>query len=169
MNATRLMHILFLILLPTVEARRQDENAAQGKKTRAMVRLLPGYKFQIVPGFEGNAAGTLWKEGGPKIEFTLGCCFDDATQSTRREDVLWKEEQVVNGRTFICAYTKSRELLMSFPKQFGYFRAKVQSQRDLSEVLLMVLTFDLEHGYPVDPRMIVPVPENPKSAKNPAN
>jgi len=169
MNATRLMLVLFLILLPSVQASGQDENTAQGKKTLAMVRLLPGYKFQIVPGFEGNAGGRIWKEGGPKIEFSIGCCFDDATQSTGRDDVLWKEEQVVNGQTFICAYTKSRELLMSFPKQFGHFRAKVQSQKDLSEVLLMVLTFDVEHGYPVDPAMIVPVRKNPQSAKKPAN
>jgi hypothetical protein len=48
MNATGLLLVVFLILLPTVQAHGQDVNATQGKKTLAMVCLLPGYEFQTV-------------------------------------------------------------------------------------------------------------------------
>jgi hypothetical protein len=169
MNGTRLILVLFLISLPTVHARGQDDNATQVKNTLAMVRLLPGYKFQFAPGIEGGGGGTIWKEKGPKIEFRIDVYLDVAAWTPRVEDVLWKEEQVVNGQTLICMYTKRQELFMSFPEKAAYFRAKVQNQEILSEVLLMVVTFDIEHGYPVDPAMVVPVPKNPKSIKNPAN
>jgi hypothetical protein len=37
---------------------------------------------------------------------------------------------------------------MSFPKSVAHFAAKVLSEKDLVEVLLMFSTFDAQHGRP---------------------
>jgi hypothetical protein len=159
MKKAGLALLLLLIASPRSEVRGQDEGTPQAKKTISAVRLLPGYKILSVSGIEGGLGGRIWREGGPNIEFiVLDMYSEDPARTAKREDVLWREEQVLNGYPFTCVYTKSKELVMSFPTKFSSFRAKVQSPKDLTEVLLMVTTFDAEHGYSVDPTMAVPVP-----------
>jgi hypothetical protein len=159
MNKAGLALLLLLIASPVLEVRGQNEGTVQAKKTLFPLRLLPGYKIQSVSGIEGGLGGRIWREGGPDIQFVvLDVYSEDPLRTVKREDILWREEQVLNGNPLACVYTKSKELVMSFPAKASFFRAKVQSPRDLTEVLLMVSTFDVEHGYPVDPAMIVPVP-----------
>jgi hypothetical protein len=159
MKRAGLVFLLLLIASPVLEVRGQSGGTSQTKETMSAVRLLPGYKIQSVPGIEGGLGGTIWKESGPKIEFVLfGMYFENPVRAAKPEDVLWKEEQVLNGYPSACVYTKSKELIVSFPTKFSFFRAKVESPKDLTEVLLMVTTFDVEHGYSVDPAMVVPVP-----------
>lgn len=159
MKKAGLAFLLLLIASPVLEVRGQDKGTSQAKKAISAVRLLPAYKIQSVAGIEGGSGGSIWKEGGPKIEFVLGGMFsEDPVRTVKPEDVLWREEQVLNGYPSACVYTKSKELLVSFPAQFSFFRAKVENPKDLTEVLLMVTTFDVEHGYSVNPAMVVPVP-----------
>jgi hypothetical protein len=159
MNKAGLALLLLLIASPVLNVRGQNEGTVQAKKTVSPVRLLPGYKIQSVSGIEGGLGGRIWREGGPDIQFEVEDVYsEDPLRTVEREDILWREAQILNGNPFVCVYTKSKELVMSFPAKAGFFSAKVQSPRDLTEVLLMVSTFGVGHGYPVDPAMVVPVP-----------
>ena len=158
-----LAFLLLLIASPESEVRGQNEGTRQAKKTLFPLRLLPGYKIQSVSGIEGGLGGRIWRESGPDIQFVvLNVYSEDPLRAVERADVLWREEQILNGNPFACVYTKSKELVMSCPAKASFFRAKIQSPRDLTEMLLMVSTFDVEHGYPVDPAMVVPVPLDDK-------
>jgi hypothetical protein len=126
MKKAGLALLLLLIASPVLEVRGQDEGTSQAKKTISAVRLLPGYRIQSVSGIEGGVGGRIWREGGPKIEFVvLDMYSEDSARTAKREDVLWREEQVLNGNPFACVYTKSKELVMSFPTKSSFFRAKV--------------------------------------------
>jgi hypothetical protein len=123
---------------------------------RFPLRLLPGYKLQAGAGYDNGPSGKIRKENGPAIEFHMGPYFSEATESIKKEEILWREEQVVNGQSFTCVYTKSEDLVISHqPLPVANFQAKIHSQQEMAEMLLMVLAFEPK-GYPVAPNAIVP-------------
>jgi hypothetical protein len=148
------------LLAPTIAASAFAHQNAPSKETKlsSPVLLLPRYKIEIVSGFEGGYGGRILKDGGLVIEFGQGQYDGIAADSVDYRQLLWRTEQSVNGKRVICVYTKSNELVITFPPSSSWpanFRAKIRSQQDLAEMLLMVLTFDPRHGYPVDPSVVV--------------
>jgi hypothetical protein len=72
----------------------------------------------------------------------------------------------VGENNFVCVYTRSDELVVRVSGRYiANFHAKIQSQKDLAEVLLTILTLDPGHGYPTDPSVIINEP--PKKAEHP--
>jgi hypothetical protein len=91
----------------------------------------------------------------------LCCDFGNAAESIDKSQVLWREEQTINGQRVVCVYTKSKELIVSFPKLVANFRAKIRNQNELAAMLLIVLTYEPHQGYAADPGAIVPPPQKP--------
>jgi hypothetical protein len=150
-----------LLILTLGPARAQDQGSTppiSGQRT--FVVLPAGYKIQVIPGID-SAGGKIWKDGGLTIEVELCCGFGNATESTDKNQVLWRQEQSFNGQLVVCVYTKSKELIVSFPKLTTNFRAKIHNQKELAEMLLIVLTFEPHQGYATDPGAIVPNPPSP--------
>jgi len=109
------------------------------------MKLLPGYRHTKDPG-DVQLTGNIWKERGLDIYYDIG--GGGSTTATRKAKALWYKEQVVNGRVVQLALavfpSKSRELFVSVPEgsdRFANFHAKVQSEEDVAEMLLMVLTY----------------------------
>ena len=108
---TRILIFLPNLLLPVLMislagqfADSQGHGTHQLASSRSPVRLLPGYKLQIVPGPEG-AGGKIWKEGGPVIDFNLPqCCAGVATDSVEKGAVTWRIEQIVEKQRVIILY-----------------------------------------------------------------
>jgi len=133
------------------------------KDNHVPVRLLPGYKITGYAGFEGDIHGKIWKDGGPTIEYSLVDLYAGDTAGTIPKDQqLWREEQTVGPNHFVCVYTRSNELVVTFSQRaIANFRAKIRDHKDLAEVLLIVLTLDVQNGYELDPSMIID-PQKPK-------
>jgi hypothetical protein len=151
---------ILLLFLPLQSFGLAQNGMELKQKSEALspVQLLPGYKLQIVPGVEGSG-GTIWKRGGPTIGFNLPqCCFGNIADSIESTSVLWRQEQIINGQKVICVFTKSHELVITFPKSLSNFQANVRNQQELAEILLMVLTYDPYKGYQVDPSAVEPTP-----------
>jgi hypothetical protein len=129
-------------------------------------RLLAGYKIKSFSGFEGGASGTIWKENGPNIQFGLGRLDASEADSIPAEQVLWREEQEIGEKHFTLVYTRSGELVTTADGKvpLANFHTKIRNQQDLTEVLLMFLTYEPVHGYPVDPSLII---SEPQKTKNP--
>ena len=126
------------------------------KDNRIPFRLLPGYKITGYAGWEGDAHGKIWRDNGPTIEYGIDIYGGNAVDSIPKEQQLWREEQWVGVNHFVCVYTRSDELVVTVSERaIANFRAKIQSQKDLTEVLLTILTLEPEHGYAVDPSMII--------------
>ena len=141
-----------IVVIPT--ARGVDPQKEEWK-TRSPIQLLPEYKFQVGSTIEGGRHGKIWRQGGPSIAFDIDMYTPSAVDSVEKSQIAWREEQSRNPGRVICIYTKSQDLLITFVTPMpANFRSKIRSQRDLAEVLLMVLTFEPINGYPVDPSTI---------------
>jgi hypothetical protein len=119
--------------------------AQQTDPTPGEIKLLPGYNHKTGQGLDSRV-GRIWKEDGLKIEYDIGeLAGDYATCKscgwTKGE--VWRKQQVINGAPVICVFTKQRRLVISFPKAHANFYATVATDDQLSDMLLMVLTY---HG-----------------------
>jgi hypothetical protein len=131
-----------------------QDTAPGPQAPRSSVRLLPDYKFMVLPGIDAGGV-KIFKKLGPAILESFGLHVVNEADSIDKNQVLWRTEQTVNGKAVVCVFTKSQELVVTFPQGVTNFRAKIRNKQDLAEMLLMVLTFEPEHGYPVDPSAIV--------------
>jgi hypothetical protein len=131
------------------------------KNPRTPFNLLPGYKIKSVNGFEGGSGGTIWREGGPSINFVEGDFYSQReVDSVPQDQVVWRRDEKIGDREFISIYTRSDELVMSLGGHHhpaADFRAKIRNQLELAEVLLMFVSYDPFHGYKADPSAIVKV------------
>jgi hypothetical protein len=128
----------------------QSRDEAKGGIKASPVRLLSGYEARLGAAID-TWGGTISKEGGVKIAVSMGCTLGSVADSVGRKDVIWREEQVVNGMQTVYVYTKWHELIVTFPRQCANFQGKIRNQQDLAEMLITVLTFDPTHGYPIEP------------------
>jgi hypothetical protein len=156
---TKLWRYVFVpaLLFASLTSSAQNQVRARDEVKASPVQLLPGYRIQIVRGIE-SVGGTISKDPGTRIEFTIGGYFGVAADLVDRKDVAWREEQVINGQRVICVYTKSNDFVISIPKLITNFRSHIRTKQDLGEMLLMVLTFEPSHGYPVEPGAVVVTP-----------
>ncbi|HUQ32208.1 MAG TPA: hypothetical protein VM095_08805 [Pyrinomonadaceae bacterium] len=104
------------------------------------IKLLPGYQHKTLQGFD-TWVGKIWKEGGLEIKYDIGFLAGDYADPKHRENFLWYKEQLIEGRRVHCALYKSNSLVVSFPDSSANFTAKVNSQEDIAEMLLMILTY----------------------------
>src|SRR5712672_3296483 len=110
--------LIAVVLLTSAlgSVRAQDRDSSQPiSGQRSPVVLPAGYKIQVIPGID-SAGGKIWKDGGLTIEMELCCGFGNAAESIDKSQVLWRQEQTFNGQPVVCVYTKSKELIVSFPK-----------------------------------------------------
>jgi hypothetical protein len=163
MKYARLVATLVLIGLCPTRGTTQDPDKAraaalQFRKTHCPLRILPGYKYQVVQGVE-DTGFEIWKEGGARIldvtNFNDAMTQHDPITDIKQQDILWRQEQSINNYRFLCVRTKSNELRMSFPEKQVHYLAIIHNEKDLADVLLMVMTEDFQHLYPVDPAILV--------------
>jgi hypothetical protein len=154
-SARMLILVLFIIVCYGVSTQIHAQEARHSD-TRVPLRLLPGYKFKSGPVLEGGSFGAISKVDGPTIDFEVNPYATVAVDSIPKNQLLWREEQFVGKNHFVCVYTRADEIVITVPGPYlANFRAKIHSQKDLADVLLMVLTFDPTNGYPIDPSAIV--------------
>ncbi len=146
---------VLLFLSSTTTAQNQDKGKAEVKLSP--VQLLAGYTLRVTPGID-TWAGAISKDGGMKIGIYQGLHVGIEAESVDKKDVAWREEQIVNGQQVICVYTKSSDLIVSFPRLIVNFQGHIRNRQDLADMLLMVLTYDTTHGYPVPPGTVAITP-----------
>lgn len=140
--------MLFLAVFSTGIA--QNQGRKPGEATTFPVRLLPGYRVGVASDIDSWGA-KIWKDGGVTIQLYAGRHIGIDADSIDEKDVDWRAEQVLNTQRVICVYTKSNDLIVSIPRLAVNFRGHIQNPHELSEMLLMVLTYEPNHGYPFEP------------------
>jgi len=121
-------------------------------RKECQVKLLVGYKQREGRSLD-STTGHIWKEGGLRISYDIGpmagvytnkCEWCDWTKGE-----IWRKTQTINGQESVFVFTKSRQLVVSFPKSYANFYAAIRDESELTDMLLMLATF--ERGY-VDDR-----------------
>jgi|SRR5215475_14792342 len=144
MIRTRLCASLLLLLiaaLTQVHAQELDRSNS-AIPPRSPIVLLPKYKLEISKGVDTTGMA-IWREGGFSIRYVQGMYIESDTDIIRRtkDEILWTQEQLVNKQKLVLTCTKSHGLFASFPALHASFSAKIHSQQDIADMLLMVVTF----------------------------
>ena len=127
------------------------------------IKLLDGYKYKRSHTFD-TINGIIYKDGGLRIEFESGISEGYAVDPKEQKNYLWFRQQEINGHKVFLALTQTgvgtrwepekprgpkprRILMVTFPGKFGpmnaaNFYAEVLDDKEIGDMLLMVLTFD---------------------------
>jgi hypothetical protein len=104
------------------------------------IKLLPGYKHETQRGID-TSVGKVWKENGLTIYYDIGWLAGNYAKSMEKVNILWYKEQVVGGRSVQFALTKDRMLYVTFAEVSANFYGRVQSEEDITDMLLMIFTY----------------------------
>jgi len=125
------------------------------------IKLLDGYKYKRSHTFD-TINGAIYKDGGLRIEFESGINEGYAADPKEQRTYVWFREQEINGHKVFLALTRpgvgtrwrpeksrgsDRILMVTFPGKLGpmqaaNFYAEVMDEKEVADMLLMVLTFD---------------------------
>jgi len=110
------------------------------------IRLLPGYTHQLKQGFDSEV-GTISKAGGVTIQYDIGELAGNYAECDPKlcgwtKGEVWRKKQTIKGQAVVLVYTQEKTLIVSFPESRANFYATVDSSEQLTEMLLMVLTYD---------------------------
>lgn len=134
---------IVLIIVVVSNCRASGKGALAGEQNGWPVQLLPGFKWTFIRGID-SGGGMISNKDGLNIEVEFCCGFANEAEEVSKKLVLWREEQTVNGERVLVVFTKSRELIASFPigtARATNFRAKIHNQKEMAETLLMVMTY----------------------------
>jgi len=125
--------------------------SAQDKKTRNLpklspppggIKLLDGYVHIKEQGID-TWFGRIKKEGGLNITYDIGRLAGEyVILCLRDRTCAWYKEQQLKGGLVKIALTKDGRIIATFPKTTANFIAEVESQEDIADFLIMILTYD---------------------------
>jgi hypothetical protein len=128
-------------------------------KTPGAIVLLSGYKHQKLQGND-SLPGRIWKDNGLEIEYDIGGLTGNFAEQvlspTSPRKPAWSKEQIIRGMRVVTVLTTDRRLIVTFsalPTGLGKgrpggwdqpanFTAKVNSDEDIADMLLMIMTYD---------------------------
>ena len=92
-----------------------------------------------------SVVGSIARKGGLVIEYDIGRLagvYTDCKDCGWTNGELWRRNQVIRGHEVKIVFTKSKRLVISFPDAHANFYATIRSNADLTDALLMVLTYN---------------------------
>ena len=115
------------------------------------MRLLDGFEHQALEGIDSKV-GVIQKKKGLKINYEIGTLpkagmprmggqFTDKAKALPEVDLTWYREQTINGQAVHLAKRKDGVLLVSFPQKGINFSAQIDSEEELTDALLMILSY----------------------------
>lgn len=123
-------------------------------KFRSPFNMLPGYKLEVRPSFEGEQSGWLRKPGGFVIAWSFDIHGSSIIDSIKQDDVLWRLEPPPSPNETVIVRTRQNRVAISIDTHLN-FDATIHSDQELAEMLLMCLTFNNQRGYEVAPDAII--------------
>jgi len=112
-----MMISLFLLspILGTGTEGKKDQESSASAASRFDIKMLPGYRLQILPGLDTIGA-RIFRPGGLSIDFASGEHLQKKADELPSSKVYWKTKQTINGRLLTCAYTRSGYLVATILK-----------------------------------------------------
>jgi len=134
------------ILGMTLSATGQEDTPPPGAIT-----LLPGYTHKALQGIDSRP-GMISGENGLQINYDIGAVvapgaprfggsFSDRAKAVPAEQRHWYKEQVVAGQPVHLVLTKGKVLMASYPKAGINFSAEIKSSEQLTDALLIILSY----------------------------
>jgi hypothetical protein len=126
-------------------------NTAAANDPPGKMELLPGYKHEPLQGID-SIVGKVSNPMGLSIqyeigrvrkpgEFGLGGDFTDQAKAVPEADRRWYREHRIGGQSVHIALSKENSLSVSYPDTGVNFHVTVKSSEDLTDALLMILSY----------------------------
>lgn len=132
------------------------------------LRMLPGYEHHPTQGIDSET-GKILKKGGLVLHYEIGRItppgtpriggdFENRASLSPQSQTKWSRDHEIAGQPISLALTKEDLLLASFPATGTNFYVRIESDEDLADALLMILTYPMN-----DKREKPPTAASPKS------
>lgn len=106
------------------------------------IKLLDGYVHVTEQGID-TWVGRIKKEGGLDIRYDIGRLAGEyVNQCLYNNTCVWYKEQQLKGGLVKIALKNDGIIFATFPKTTANFSAKVKSQEDIADFLIMILIYD---------------------------
>ncbi|HEX8197297.1 MAG TPA: hypothetical protein VF571_13980 [Pyrinomonadaceae bacterium] len=106
------------------------------------IKLLSGYVHTPGRGID-STVGSIKKEGRLDIKYDIGILAGEYVDRCRRDNTcVWYKEQQLDAGLVKVALRSDRIIVATFPRTMANFYAKVETEEDIADFLLMILTFD---------------------------
>jgi len=116
------------------------------------VTLIEGYKHEPLQGIDSTVGKIVSEDGfeifyeqgripDPNSPFRLGGDFSNGAERIPAEQRKWSRTQTINEAPIQIVMTKTDQLIVTCPKSGINFSAKIKTETDLADTLLMLLTF----------------------------
>lgn len=103
------------------------------------IQILPGYQHQRLRGID-SVVGRISRKDGLTIQYDVGSAAGNYAEKAK-EDCKWFKEQTLSGNPVQIALKKNNELVVTFPDSSANFVSSIRNEEDITDVLLMVLTY----------------------------
>lgn len=101
--------------------------------------------------------GRIWREHGLTLTYDIGALAGNHAQEHRGAGkYLWYKEQTFNGSQAQIVLTSDRTLYVTFPQDTANFYGKVETEQDLTDALLIVMTYHPSPAPPTRQRRTAP-------------
>lgn len=92
--------------------------------------------------------GVIWKDGGPRIEYEIGFGGPlHAIEYPQTHKGIWGTTVKVRDISFVFVFDDDQDILAATIGRYANFTATgVKSRSDVSEVMLMIMTYDMSKG-----------------------
>lgn len=108
------------------------------------IQLLEGYQHRSLPSLD-TTDGVIWKDGGPRIDYEIGFGGPlQAKEYLQTHKSIWRTTVTVKDVSFDFVLDADQDILVATIGNYANVTARgVKSRRDLSEVMLMIMTYDI--------------------------
>jgi hypothetical protein len=104
------------------------------------IELLSGWSHRQEQGID-TLVGTIWRADGLKIGYDIGFLAGHHASNTDRP-LLWTKKQIVHGYPVQITLRPNRFLEILFFDDSANFSAQVKTEQDVTEVLLITLSYN---------------------------
>jgi len=93
-----------------------------------------------------TSKGVIWKDGGPRIDYEIGFGGPLVAKDYRQtHKSIWSTTVRVREMSFDFVLDADQDILLATIGLYANFKATgVKSRRDVSEVMLMIMTYDID-------------------------
>ncbi len=160
MQMKKFILFIFLAFISTAAVSAQDSGLAQrpiisspGIPPRTPrnpppgnIRLLEGYVHTPRLGID-STIGDIGKNGGLLIRYDIGEMSGFYTDYCNIQNACqWSKKQIIKGREVRIALTAENRIIATFPEDYANFFADTNSPEDVTDFLLMILTYKVSES-----------------------
>jgi len=125
--------------------------SSQADAPPGAMKLLPRYIHKTERGID-TRVGSISKPDGLTIKYDIGRLAGQYANPYSKNEYVWYKEQIVGGQKVVCVLTKQKQIIATFTDSSANFFATVETEEDVVDFLLMVLTFEAPESSPPSPR-----------------